>query len=420
MTSHKGNRARQSRLSVALITITILITLSSPARADVVTDWNQTTLATQTAEPGGIRTPPASRALAMVHAAIHDSLNAIDRRYGIYAVDVQAPAGTSPEAAVATAAHRVLVSLYPNQQVSLGLALTASLLAIPNGTSKTDGMALGEAVANAILALRSGDGSSTNVPYAQTPAPGVFQPMPPPATFVGWGNVTPFTLVSGSQFRAEGPHDLSSTEYAADFNEVKSLGRLTSTTRTADQTEAAHFWAENSQIHWNNIARSLTLAKGNGLWENARLFALLNLAFADAAIACFDSKYSYNFWRPIAAIPAADTDGNDDTIADPTWVPLRPTPGHPDYTSQHSAIGGAAAEVLALFFGEDKVSFSFTTSTAPGGVMRSYESFSQAAKENMMSRIWLGFHTRTACRHGLNQGSQVAHWVSKKFLKPVN
>ena len=410
------------RLGLALTALVIFISLSSTANADVVTDWNQITLATQASFSVGIRTPTASRALAMVHTAIYDSVNAIDRRYSVYAVDAQSAPGASPDAAVAAAAHAVLVSLYPSNQANLDAAYATSLSQIPNGISKTDGISLGEFVAATILFLRSSDGSSTNLPYTQPAGPGIWQPTPltfPPALFVAWGNVTPFALKSGSQFRAEGPPALSSSEYAADFNEVKSLGAANSATRTPYQTETAHFWRENSQITWNNIARTVAVNRQNSLSDNARLFALLNLAGADTAIAVFDSKYSYNFWRPITAIRGADSDGNDDTIADPTWTPLVETPAHPDYTSQHSAWGATAAKVLASFFGSDDVAFRITTSTAPGGVVRSYTSFSQAAEENMVSRIYIGYHTRSACKHGFNQGRQVGHWVFHNYLQPL-
>ena len=398
-----------------------LISLQVASLADVVTDWNQITLSTQAAVPGASRTPPASRALAMVHAAIYDSVNAIDRKYTAYAVDAHAPDGASPEAAAAAAAHRVLLGLYPSQHVNIDAAYAASLSQIPDGQSKIDGMNLGEFVGASILALRSGDGSGLNPLYNQPIAPGVWQPaVPGTALFVGWGQVTPFAINSGSQFRAYGPPDLTSAEYAADFNEVKSLGAINSATRTAYQTETALFWAENSQINWNHIAVSAANTRQNGLDENARLFALLNIAGADTAIAVFDSKYTYNFWRPIAAIRAADTDGNDATEADLNRTSLLATPAHPDYTSQHSAMGASAAEVLADFFGTDDIGFSLTTSTSPGGVVRSYTSFSQAAKENMESRILIGYHFRSACRHGFNQGKQVGNFVFRHALKPVN
>ena len=245
-------------------------------------------------------------------------------------------------------------------------------------------------------------------------------PTLPAALFVAWGNVTPFALKSGSQFRAEGPPALSSAKYAADYLEVQSLGALNSLTRTADQTEAALFWFENSQITWNNIARISAEDPENSLADNARLFALLNLAGVDTTIAVMDTKYTFNFWRPRDAIRAGDTDGNDRTTADPTWTPLTYIGVHPDYVSQHSAYGQAAATVLAKFFKTDDIPFSITTSTAPGGVFRSYQSFSHAAVENMNSRVWLGAHFRTACRHGMKQGKQVAHYVVKHFLRPLH
>src|SRR5437899_537372 len=397
----------------SLVLVSCIVGSPNLARADMVTDWNQTTLNTQAAVPFGIRTPPATRALAMVHAAIYDSVNAIYRQYAVYAVNAQAPNGTSPEAAAIAAAHSVLLALYPSQQANLDAAYAASLSQIPDGQSKTDGINLGQYVGASILALRSNDGSTLNPPYNQPPAPGVWQPaVPGTALFVGWGQVTPFALNSGSQFRGEGPPALTSLEYATDFNEVKSLGAINSVTRTAYQTETALFWAENSQINWNHIAQSAAITRQNSLAENARLFALLNIAGADTAIAVFDSKYTYDFWRPIAAIRAAGTDGNPDTVPDPTWTPLLVTPAHPDYTSQHSAEGSVFAEILADYFGTDDIGFSLTTSTAPGGVVRSYTSSSQAARENMEYRILVGYYFRTAWRHGFNEGQQVGSYVS--------
>ena len=397
-----------------------LAALASPRdiRADVVTDWNQITLATQAAIPGGIRTPPAARALAMVHLAIFDSVNAIDRHFTPYLVETLADPGASPEAAAVAAAHTVLVALYPSRQANLNQAYDESLDTIPDGQAKDDGIAVGESVAAAILALRSADGSDVTLPYTVPPGPGIYQP-DPAALFVAWGNVTPFALTSGSQFRAKGPPALSHGKYAADYLEVQSVGALNSLTRTPDQTEAARFWFENSQITWNNIARIAAEDWENSLADNARLFALLNLAGVDTTIAVMDTKYTFNFWRPREAIRAGDTDGNDRTTADPTWTPLTHIGVHPDYVSQHAAYGQAAATVLAKFFKTDDIPFSITTSTAPGGVFRSYQSFSHAAVENMDSRVWLGAHFRTACRHGMKQGKQVAHYVVKHFLRPL-
>jgi hypothetical protein len=384
----------------------------------VVTDWNQIALATQAVIPGAIRTPPAARALAMMHLAIFDSVNAIDRKFTPYAVEDLADSGASPEAAAVAAAHAVLVSLYPSRQADLDLAYSNSLAAIADGSAKTEGISVGESVAAVIVALRSSDGSAVTLPYTQPPGPGVYQP-DPTALFVAWGKVTPFALNRGSQFRAEGPPALSSAAYATDYNEVKSLGATNSTQRTADQTEVALFWMPNIQIIFNNIAGIAADAHHNSLSDNARLFALLNMAGADTAIAAFDTKYTYNFWRPREAIHAGDTDGNGQTTADSAWTPLAYIGIHPDYVSQHAAYGGAGATVLASFFGSDDFSFTMTTSTAPGGVFRAYTSFSQAAEENMNSRVWLGVHFRTACRHGVNQGKQVANYVVHHFLEPI-
>jgi hypothetical protein len=267
--------------------------------------------------------------------------------------------------------------------------------------------------------VNASDGSAINLPYTLAPGICIYQP-DPSALFVAWGDVTPFALNCGSQFRTDGPPALCSERYAADYNEVKSVGVLNSATRTPDQTEAALFWAaENAQITWNNIARIAAAAHHNSLSENARLFALLNLAIADTSITVMDTKYTYNFWRPREAIHDGDADGNHNTIADPTWVPLNYIGVHPDYTSQHAAVGGTAAKVLARFFETDDFSFTITTIGAPGGVFRSFDSFSQAAKENMNSRVWLGVHFRTACRDGLKQGKQVANFVVHHFLKPL-
>jgi hypothetical protein len=410
-------RSRKLRLvATALLTA---FSLMGSAHADVVTDWNQTAIATLNA--AGVRFPPQTRALAMMHAAIFDAVNATNHRYTAYAVDIYA-SHASPQAAAAAAAHGVLLNLIPSQQVNLDAAYAASLAQVPDGAAKDSGIALGITVASGILALRSNDGSNAIVPYVPGSGPGVWQPTPPtfaPAAFVAFATTTPFTLRSSSQFLAEGPPRLTSSEYARDFNEVKSLGAVNSATRTADQTEAAQFWIENSDFTWNLIARLAATAHHNNLSQNARLFALLNMATADGIITGFNTKYTYNFWRPITAIRAADTDGNDETTADPAWTPLSPTPAHPDYTSNHTIYSAAAAKVLALVFGDDDFDFSITSSTAPNGAVRSYHSFSQAAEECGIARVWVGFHFRTAVRHGLNQGKQVGRFAFEHYLKPV-
>ncbi len=334
--------------------LALLVFWGSPvlARADAVIDWNETTA--EAAFAAGLENSAGcvdglheSRIFAMVHVAIHDALNAIDRRSQPYAFDGQAPAGTSPEAAVAAAAHDVLVALFPQLPSDLGFtpaaatdlvdaAYAAALAAIPDTPAKAQGILIGQAAAAAILDLRDADGANTppflDFTYVPGPNPGDFQFIPglPFAAFPNWGNVTPFVLTSSSQYRPKAPYAVTSKKYAADFNEVKTLGAADSTTRTAEQTEIALFWVEGSPPGWNRIARIVSVQHGLDLWENARLFGLLNLASADAYIADFENKYFYEFWRPITAIRAADTDGNPDTVADPTWDSLRESPPVPD------------------------------------------------------------------------------------------
>jgi hypothetical protein len=421
----------------------LLLVLGWPglARADAVLNWNQTAASAGFAagldNSDGCEDPlHESRIFAMMHAAIHDALNAIERRFQPYALDAQAPVGTSPEAAVAAAAHDVLLVVFPQLPSDSDLGFTpaaatnlveaayaAALAAIPNTPAKAQGILIGQAAAAAILALRAADGANTppflDFTYVPGPNPGDFQFIPglPFAAFPGWGKVTPFVLTSSSQYRPKAPYALSSKNYAADFNEVKSLGAVNSTTRTAEQTEIALFWVEGAPQGWNRIARIVSVQHGLDLWQNARLFGLLNFASADGYIADFENKYFYKFWRPITAIRAADTDGNSDTIDDPTWDSLRGTPPAPDYTSGHSVEGGAMSEVLARFFG-DRVFFSTNATTQPG-VTRSFTSFSQAAEENGNSRIYIGFHFRHAVTEGIKLGSKVGKVAFNHFLRPV-
>jgi hypothetical protein len=411
-----SKKARGLLIPIFVIGLTIV------SRADVVIDWN--VIATDAAFAAGKNALEQSRIYAMTHAAIHDALNAIDRRYKPYVLDRRAEPNASPEAAVAAAAHDVLVAQLPTRQATLDAAYAASLADIADGPAKAGGVAIGQAAAAAILALRGADGSTAPMPYTPGTAPGAYQLTPPnfaPAVLPGWGAVTPFALKSGAQFRPAPPKffDLTSAEYAADYNEVKAVGELNSATRTAEQSEIARFWYEGSPNGWNRIARVVAAQRGLDTWRNARLFGLLNFAMADGFIAGFDSKYFYNFWRPITAIRAGATDNNPATVADPAWATFLVTPGAPDYPSTHSVLGAAAAETLARFFGADTISFT-TTSGAPfPGITRSYTSFSQAARENADSRVYAGIHFRTACRDGLIQGTRVGRYVFEHALRPA-
>ena len=334
-----------------LLLLALFLCWPAPARADAVLQWNEIALRAAFAagldnSAGCVDPLHESRIMAMMHVAVHDALNAIERRSRPYAFDAHAPAGTSPGAAVAAAARGVLVATFPLLPPELGLTPDAAvaiveaeyasaLAAIPAGPARTGGILLGQAAAATIVKLRSGDGADAtflDFAYVPGPNPGDFQFIPdlPFAAAPGWGDVTPFVLRSSSQYRPKRPYDLQSKKYAADFNEVKSLGAVNSATRTADQTEIALFWVEGSPQGWNRIARAISVQSGLDLWQSARLFGLLNLASADAYIADFENKYFYEFWRPISAIRAAGTDGNPETIADPNWDSLVGTPPAPD------------------------------------------------------------------------------------------
>jgi len=384
-------------------------------------DYAMTAIANSQIKTGGAR---QTRAGAMVQAAVHDALNAIDHRYEQYAFDFTAPAGASADAAVAAAAYFTLVGMFPYEQTTLEPLYDASLAGIADGQSKMDGIWAGQNAAAAILAARANDNSAPNTSYTYgEPAPGVYQSTPPnfpAAVEPHWGEVVPFAMNYGSQFRPEGPNALNTEEYTIDFNEVKSLGASNSTTRTQDQTEIARFWIESSPFTWNRIARIVAAAAGADAWDAGRTLALMNIAMADAFIAGFDAKYYFNFWRPVTAIRAADTDGNAETQADATWLPYGPpaTPGHPDYVSTHSISGGAAAEVLASVYG-DATSFELSTSTAINPAPRKYTSFTQASSENSSSRVYAGFHFRKACTDGQRAGRILGHYVTKHFARPV-
>jgi hypothetical protein len=319
-----------------------------------------------------------------------------------------------------------LVGLFPAQASVLDLDLKASLQEIKDGDAKTAGIMVGQMAAQNILAARANDGSNKTVTYNVVFQPGAWQPTPPaygPPLSPQWPLVTPFCLQSASQFRPPPPPALTSPEYTAAFNQVKDVGAFDSTTRTADQTEAGLFWQaintpNSSPIGmWNEIAAEVAVAKNNTLVQNARLFALLNLDGADDQIACFDGKYTYNFWRPVTAIRAADTTGNPDTVADPNWTPLFATPSHPSYPSAHATYSTSIATVLAAFFGTDAIPFSLSFEGLPG-VTRSFDSFSAAAHEAGLSRIWLGIHWAFDITAGEAQGQAVGTYIFQNFLQP--
>jgi len=375
--------------------------------------WNQELLKivqTPGAQPATIH---PTRSYAILHAAIDDAVVSITHDASPLLVSVKGPHGARPDAAAIEAGRATLTALYPGFKAELAQLADGQFALIPNGADKQHGIQVGDAVAAKILALRANDGSAV-VPPAFTPGtqPGNYRPTPPnfPApVFTTWGQVTPFVLKSGSQFRPEPPPALTSATYAQDLNEIKSLGQNTSTTRTAEQTIIGKFWAPPIWNTWNVIAENAAVAHHTNLERTARLFGVLNLSFADSAIAMYDGKYHYQLWRPVNAIRLADTDGNPATVADPNWTPLAVTAADPSYPGAHSTMSAAAATVLAAFFGNrDHIQVA---SSALPGTTRSFNRYSDVATEAGLSRIFAGQHFRFDHLAGLELGHQVAQFV---------
>jgi len=424
--------------SLALGLATVLMA-SSIARADDVTDWNQHMLRAGTV--GGTSPLVMSRVAAIVQASVFDAVNGIDRKYMPVHVPPGGDAGASRRAAVVEAAYTALVALYPTQKSTFDARLAVSLTAIASDPHETavgiaSGVAWGQTVANGILSWRATDGfTPAPAPFVGGNAVGEWRPTPPgllPGAGPQFAYMTPWSISAPSQFRPGGPPALTSARYTADFNETKTMGSISSTIRSSDQTIYAWFWAASTATYiWNHLADSLILRderdenddsggshnRRNSLLRNARLLALVDIAMADAAIACWEAKYYYVFWRPVTAIPLADTDGNSATISDPAWMPLFATPAHPEYPSGHSTVSGAAARVLASFFGE-RERFTLDNDLLIG-VTRSFRSFSESLDEVKNARIFAGIHFRSACDDGQAIGTQVANWVLDHALLPV-
>ena len=385
-----------------------------------VVQWNRTLLVivrTPGAQPATIH---PTRSFAIMHAAIYEAVNAIDGTHQPYLVRLGASHFASQEAAAAAAAHEVLVKLYPSFQATLDAKLQQALAQLPN-RGKADGISIGNTVADRILALRSNDGSNAQpIPYVFGNAPGDYQSTPPnfpkQPQFTHWSRVTPFALESASQFRPGGPPRLTGDRYSDAFDQVKLLGIAGTTTATADQALTGRFWNGAIQNYWNEIAQTASLAHGLTTAQNARLFALLNLSFADGVIAFYDAKYTYNFWRPVTSIRAAAADGNPDTEADPNWLPeVGNTTPDPSYPGAHAVISAAGAEVLISFFHTDHLEFSVTSEVMPG-VERSFTSFPAAAEEATLSRIFAGVHFLFDLTTGQRLGSDIADFIVDNFL----
>ena len=391
---------------------------ASAAHADIVSDWNAT--AVTTVQALGPSTPLQSRALAIVHLAMFDALNARDRRYASFSPPLPAQPEASPEAAAATAAHEVLVQLVPLQKPSVDAALTASLKEIADGPAKQAGIELGRQAARQLLAMRREDGAERTVAYVPGTDPGAWKPTPPayqPATLPQWPQVRPFVVPTLDKFSVPGPHPVDGAEYARDIEEVRVKGGARSVSRTSEQAATAIFWAIPTAIPWNAAARAgLGARKDTGLVERARALALLNAACADSQIAVWTLKYRYNILRPVDAIRDPRSLKNSSINADATWESFIVTPAHPDYVSGHSGYSGAAEAVLRTLLGdESEVSVTYPLN----GITRHWRRFSDIAREVEDARAWGGIHTRTADERATELGRQIGDFVAASALPTV-
>jgi hypothetical protein len=392
---------------------------------DVILQWNRVlkeTLSTPGQHPATIM---PVRSYAMMHAAMFDAVNSIDGTYTPYLIDIPGTKNASITAAAAQAARDVLAGLYPSRQAIFDAELANSLEGIPQNRA-LQGIRVGQAVAARMLTARANDGWNVTPPSYTLPAtPGNWQPTPPAnsaAAFTHYPAVMPFATTSSAQFAPSAPPALTSEQYARDLNEVKEIGAANSATRTADQTKVAQLWANvntptNFLFVWNNVARAVAVSRGATTVENARLFALTNIALHDALQTAFASKFQYGLWRPVTAIRRADEDGNAETTADAAWSSLIATPPYPSYAGNMATIGTSQSTILALFFGRDDIQFQHTWEGA-GGATRSYVGFTAMANEQAEARIYGGIHFRFDNVAGQSIGRSVANYVFQNLMRP--
>jgi PAP2 superfamily len=396
------------------------ITLAPPAVANVITDWDVKAIdaVKPMASLGGTSPYMAQRMMAMVHTAMFDAVNSIERRYRPYLIQLPAEPTTSKEAAAASAAAAVLATVDEKTAGEMKIALAKYLAAFPDGTAKSDGIKLGESIAASIVSARVYDGSDGADAYRPRTAPGVYVPTAIPISSM-WPDMTPFAIASPSQFRPKPPISLESKEWATDYNEIKDYGGQSSTKRNAQQTEIARFWLVRPPVAYHPFIRELIIAKQMNVLDSARLTALIAVGLNDAIIAVLDAKYHYNFWRPITAIRNADIDGNPATDREATWQPIATTPMHPEYPCSHCIQSGTIAAIVKAVFGTTDVpEISMTSPTAPG-VVRRWTNMTVFADEVANARIWAGFHYRFSTRVGTEMGYQVGEYVAKSIVQPV-
>lgn len=399
----------------------VVLAFAPPSSAqDAIDQWNA--IAVNEAAVVAKKPPTAGLIdVTIAQLAVYDAVNAIDGgRFQPYASLPAANPTAAIDAAAGRAAHDVLVWLYPTRQASLDAALATTLAAIPEGAAKADGIAAGAAAASAVIALRTNDGRDAAITYTPGSGPGAWQPTPPAfqAAQTPWvALVKPFTMTSPSQFRPDGPPALSSQEWAEAFNEVKTRGVAVGSDRTPEETETALFYSENGLPQFNRYFRRIAADQGLSPSAKARLFAMGNVAGSDALIGCFDGKYTYGFWRPVTAVPAADTDGNPGTSADPAWVPLLVTPNHPEYPSAHACFSKGITRILALFFGTDRV--TTTIDSVVTGTTRTFDRFTDLYDDVHRSRILGGIHYRFSMEDGRQLGRHVANQIARDYFQPA-
>ncbi len=377
--------------------------LSGSARADIIIEWNAR--AEAIAVEKRLMPPPNARIMAILHVAMFEAVNAVERRYAPYRLSLAADKSVSREAAAASAAHSVLSAVHVDQRPNLDAALTASLAPIPDGDSKTKGIALGRQAGAQVLALRADDGMDAPESYRPHTRPGVYVPTVVPVASTT-GAVTPWVMDRGSQFRPGPPPALNSQVWTRDLNEIRELGGRGSTKRTPEQTDIGRFWFVTGPQAWNPIVRQIAAARKLELVDSARLFALVSMATSDSFVAVFDAKYHYNLWRPVTAIRNADQTGNQATPRDPAWLPLGDTPMHPEYPCAHCISSSAAGAVLTKLFGDEIPEVSMTSATAPG-ITRKWTRIQDYTGEVSLARILAGFHYRFSTVVGEAMGRKI-------------
>jgi hypothetical protein len=398
----------------AMLAIASIGTLgSTPAPADVIMDWNAKAdaIATQKQVPP----VPHGRALAMLHIAMFEAVNAVERRYAPYKLSLTADRDTSKEAAAASAGYHVLIALYPDEKADLDKTLVAMLSSVAEGDPKTKGVDLGKKAAAGIIALRASDGADASENYRPHTSPGAYVPTVVPV-FSTAGAVTPWTMTSGSQFRPAPPPALNSETWTRDLNEIRELGRRDSKKRTAEQTTIGRFWFLTGARTYNPIVREIAKTKDMDLVDCARLYALAAMAGSDALIAVFDAKYAFNLWRPVTAIRNADQTNNPATPRDASWLPLGDTPMHPEYPCAHCITSAAVSTVLQGVVGNEVSEIALTSPTAPG-VTRRWTRLQDYSDEVSLARIYAGFHYRFSAEVGKEMGKKIGEQLIATQLR---